>query len=404
VAYSYLALAIGMSLLVRFAIHSWTLYRQQVLMLILGALLPWMANAVYLLWPGFPFPLDHTVFAFTATAIVAFLALWRFRVFDIVPVARASAFESMEDAVLVLDGQGRLVDLNPAALNLIGRQAKEVIGQSVEQAFGEYGPLVERHCRSPEASSQLVLGSGEAHRFFDLQVSRVRDTRGRISGQLVALRDVTLRVCAEEALRASEERQRALATEARANEALYRTLIETSPDAIIVTDREALIIIANRRAVDLYGCASAEELVGRDAITFIAPEERQHAVAEWRKVLERGSVHHLDLTLVRQKGPRVPIEVSASAITDHRGQPAGLICVARDISERKRTQEALQQAHDELELRVQERTAELAQANLDLQHEISEHKRTEEQLRQAHHAHRDRHRCGHVHRGAGAHF
>jgi len=187
----------------------------------------------------------------------------------------------------------------------------------------------------------------------------------------------------EDALRASEERQRALAAEARANEALYRTLTETSPDAIIVMDREASIIIANRRAVDLYGCASAEELVGRDTITFIAPEERERALAEWHKVLEQGSILHVDLTLVRQEGPRVPIEVSASAITDHSGQPAGLICVARDVSERKRTQEALQQAHDELELRVQERTAELAQANLDLQQEISEHRRTEEQLRQA---------------------
>ena len=542
VAYSYLALAIGMGLLVRFVISSWTLYRQQALMLLLGALLPWVANTVYILWPGFPFPLDPTVLAFTASATVTFLALWRLHIFDIVPVARASVFESMEDTILVLDRQGRLVDLNPAALNLIGHQAKEVIGQSVEQALGEYGPLVGRHCRSLEAGSQLVLGSGEAQRFFDLRVSRVRDLKGRTSGQLVALRDVTPRVRVEEALRASEEHQRALAAEAerrardlallnrvrvalyreldlptvfrtineaivetlgythvslyllegtelvlqhqigyervieripvtqgvsgrvarsgepslipdvradtaflgavegitseicvplmdqgrpvgilnvesvngvvlgeadlrlmllvaeqasvaiskarlyaeaRANEALYRTLTETSPDAIIVMDPEARIIIANRCAVDLYGCTSAEELIGRDAITFIAPEERERAVAEWRKVLEQESVLHLDLTLVRQEGPRVPIEVSASAIPGHNGQPAGLICVARDASERKRTQEALQQAHDELELRVQERTAELAQANLDLQHEISEHRRTEEQLRQA---------------------
>ena len=150
------------------------------------------------------------------------------------------------------------------------------------------------------------------------------------------LHDVTRELArGREALQASEEG--------------YRRLVETSPDAIVVTDLETTIVLCNQRGVELYGCERVEELLGRSGFEFIVPEDHERVHENMARTLEQGSTRNLEYTLLRQDGSRYPAEISASVITDTAGQPVGFLAVVQDITARKEAEQTLVLARDTAE-------------------------------------------------------
>ena len=202
-AYSYLLLLLGTLLLIQAFIRSPHLYRGQVSALLIGALVPWVGNVLYI-FDLSPFPhLDLTPFAFTLTGLAVAWGLFRFRLLDIVPVARDAVIESMGDGVIVVDVQNRVVDLNPAAERVIGRTASEVIGQPINIAdLGlRIADLEVQGFHSEIHIPQLVLSEAEVSAMtYDLRISPLHDRRGRLTGRLAVLRDITERKRAEETL------------------------------------------------------------------------------------------------------------------------------------------------------------------------------------------------------------
>ena len=210
IAYSYLLLLIGTFLLLQALVRSPRVYRRQVVTLLIGALAPWVGNALYISSLN-PFPhLDLTPFAFTLTGLLVTWGLFRFRLLDIVPVAREAVVESMSDGVMVLDVQNRIVDLNPAAQRIIGRSVAEAIGQPAAQVWPGRPDLVERYGDVTVAHAEVVLDEEGAQRTYDLHISPLYDRRSRLTGRLVVLRDITERKWAEEALRRRAEELAAL--------------------------------------------------------------------------------------------------------------------------------------------------------------------------------------------------
>lgn len=214
-AYTYLLLTIGTFLLIRALIRSPRLYRAQAGALLVGALAPLAANVLSTLWPDLT-PLDPTPFAFTIAGLTAAWGLFRLQWLDIVPVARDAVIESLSDSMIVLDAQDRVVDLNPAAQGVIGCAAAEAIGQPATQVFAPWIDLAGRYRDVREARDEVVLGKGEAQRYFDLRTSPLCDRRGRLTGRLIVLRDITERKQAEEALRAQKQLFESLVAVARA--------------------------------------------------------------------------------------------------------------------------------------------------------------------------------------------
>jgi len=149
---------------------------------------------------------------------------------------------------------------------------------------------------------------------------------GRIEHIIGAASDITERKQAEEALRESET--------------LYRSLVETSPDSIAVTDLDANFVICNRQAARLYGAQSPEDLLETSTFDLIAPEDRARALDNTRKTLETGLISNVEYTLLRKDGSSFPAEMSASLIRDAEGKPKAFIAVMRDITQRKRAEQA----------------------------------------------------------------
>ena len=135
----------------------------------------------------------------------------------------------------------------------------------------------------------------------------------------------------------------------RRSEETYRTLVEAAPDAVVMADLEGRITFASRRTVELYGCASVDELLGRSPLEFIAPEDHGKLLDDIQQTLKDGIARKVEYTFVRDDGTRFFCEISGVLVNDGSGKPVALIAIIRDISERKKVEEALRRERRTLE-------------------------------------------------------
>jgi PAS domain S-box-containing protein len=172
------------------------------------------------------------------------------------------------------------------------------------------------------------------------------DLERRVQERTVALETANRELGAEVAER------RAIETALRDSEARYRTVVETSPDAIVLTDLQANVLLCNEGAAALIGYESAAAMIGRSALSFVAPGDLERAQASLQQVLTAGSVKQAEHVLLRTDGATLPAEVSASLLVDAAGRPQGLVAVVRDVSERNQAETELWQAR-QLEARLE---------------------------------------------------
>jgi PAS domain S-box-containing protein len=176
-------------------------------LIMLGVILPLVTDMLFQAgitpFPGYDMA---ATMLFPAGALIGW-ALFRYRLFDIVPIARSTIIESMDDLVLVLDGHDRLLDLNAAAHQLLGPQTEEALGQSVDAILRPWPILLALYHGERSAGREVRLGDGAHERIYDVSVTPVYDREHRRAAQVLLLHDITPRVRAEEA-RAQVERER----------------------------------------------------------------------------------------------------------------------------------------------------------------------------------------------------
>ncbi len=147
---------------------------------------------------------------------------------------------------------------------------------------------------------------------------------------------------------ATERRQRRQAEEAlRASERRYRSLVETSPDAIALLDLQGVIQMANQQAATLYHHADAQALLGRQAVELLAPADRARAAAALAGVAAGAAQGNHTYTARRQDGTTFTLELRSTLIPGQGDSVQDTIMiVARDITERVQAAERLRlQAH-----------------------------------------------------------
>lgn len=176
--YSYTAVLMGTALLI-IRLSQSRLYRMQVLavaagpLLVLGINLPFIMGLRWL-------PIDPTPSGFAVAAMLILVAL-RQNLFSVLPIARRSTVDNISDGVIVVDTQGLIADINPAARRMMGSSSTRV-GSSLQAAL----PTGTRLDNGKAQDLQLPDG-----RWADLRVSPVKALDGQLVGQVVLLRDVT---------------------------------------------------------------------------------------------------------------------------------------------------------------------------------------------------------------------
>jgi PAS domain S-box-containing protein len=197
------------------ALFVWTLLRRsrlywrQSLLLIVTLLLPILANVLHNFNVG-PFGrVELTPFLLVLTGAVLVWGVFRFRLLDLAPIARSQIFQLMQDAAVVLDPYGRVVDANLAAERLLGQPVGQVVGQPLAQLVPAWTTAISHGQGASTSSDTSDEEAVIAGRVYELTVSALPDRQGQPTGDLLIARDVSARRQAERDLRDSLAREQA---------------------------------------------------------------------------------------------------------------------------------------------------------------------------------------------------
>lgn len=205
--YSYIFLLVGCVVLIRTMLRSPQLYRGQITFLLVGAFAPWIANIIFLLdLSPLPSYIDLTPLAFVITVLTFGWSMYRFRLLDLIPIARDVIVENMEDAVLVLDKTFRMVDANQSASKLLGQPLADMLGQPIPQVLSNQDELIAKLKETGNLETEIQLPIAGDIKYFKLRVSSIYNKQQVISGYIVVIHDITSLKEANEALKIANEK------------------------------------------------------------------------------------------------------------------------------------------------------------------------------------------------------
>jgi len=253
---------------------------------------------------------------------------------------RVLAEKSLNGIALIND-RLEAIYANPAALVIYGYPSLEEIRKvpmiktiapaSLRFAVERAKNWLEGRNNSPQVTYKIIRKNGEVR---DVEVMTGTVFFQGMRCHLNSIIDITDRLRAEQALKESEQR--------------YRSLVETSPDAIILIDLNGKIIMANDQAVTMTGAAGVADLVGKAALDFIVPEERTRTMEGLKRIASGEKFRGIEYNMVRFDRRTVPVEVSASILPNLSGEQTGFIVIIRDVSERKRIEQERQKLENHL--------------------------------------------------------
>lgn len=331
-AYSYTLIMIGLVLTIRALLRWPTSYRGQMIWILLGTLTPLIANAITI-FQLLPILIDLTPFAFTVTGIGMAYALFRHRLLDIAPLARDVVIDGMKDGMIVLDANRRIVDINRTAKKLLGASAdNELIGKPIREALSRWPHLIQTYRDVYEAEDEITFGEGETQRWYELNLSTLRDENQLIIGQVITIRNITRRKRAEILV--------------QENEARFRQIVEHAQDLIYRVDMNGRITYANPSVLRVLGYKE-EDVLGKHYLELAVPEVRHKVKRTYeRQLLSKTPITYHEFPAVATDGREIWFGQNVQLIQEGE-KIVGFQALARDITVIKEAQEALRLARDQ---------------------------------------------------------
>jgi two-component system sensor kinase FixL len=285
-----------------------------------------------------------------------------------------AVINGISDALILLDaGTMEILEVNRSFLDNFNVSREEVLGKTCHQIAHHLDlPCYEMNIDCPVAVTRSSGETATAEHihldrdgrplYFEITTCPLKNEKGEVDRIIHLSRNITDRKRAEEAMRESEEK--------------YRTLFNQSVDAIYLHDAEGNILDVNRVSV-LYSGYSKEELLSLTVFDLHPDKTRKDEIMRKWGQWPLGQRFTIEASHRRKDNSVYPVEVTTGRV--HFGNRELILASVRDITERKQAEEALRRSHDELEIRVQERTAELERKNRELQeftfvaaHDLSE--------------------------------
>jgi PAS domain S-box-containing protein len=290
-------------------------------------------------------------------------------------------FDNSAVAIMVTDEEERITKWNQYTEELLGFHHFDLYLRPVSSLY----PSMEWQ----RIRSEGIRQKGKQHHFetlmfrkeddpleVDLSLSVIKDDRGRITGSIGIIKDISERNEALKHLQESEEN--------------YRTIFENSAVAIMVTDEQERIVSWNGYAESLLSMKS-QELRHKPVSSLYPPEEWQNIRAQ--DIRKKGMQHHLETKMIKGRGEVIDVDISLSVLRNYEGDIIGSIGIIRDITKRRekerelrqkteeileinqkllQTQKELERLNHHLEDKVRERTQALDSTNEELIKEIKQ--------------------------------
>jgi len=204
-AYSYIVLFGSFILLGMSYRNANSFFKRQYMMILLGSIIPFVLS-IYTQTKNTAFKdIDFAPIAFGISSVIYAYVIFRHQFMDLIPVARGQLIENMSDGVVVLDVQGRIVDINPAMENFLEASPSLFLGKNISEALNIWNNSTEHLLTGLDTRTELRLPN-KTSRYLDLRVTPLYDSDQRLSGRLIIFRDVTDRKEVENDLRHAMDR------------------------------------------------------------------------------------------------------------------------------------------------------------------------------------------------------
>jgi len=269
-----------------------------------------------------------------------------------------SILQSIEEGYYEVDLAGNFTFFNDSMVEILGYPKEELIGmnnrrymseETSEKVYHTFNEVY-RTGRATKAFDWELIRKDGTRRYLEISVSLSRDSKGQPIGFYGIARDVTERKQIEEALQASEEK--------------YRSILQSIEEGYYEVDLAGNFTFFNNFLVKSLGY-TREELMGLNNRQYMSPETARLVFETFNEVYRTGNPKRdFEWDLINKDGTRRFVEVSVSLMRNGKGEPKGFYGIARDITERKKEEEALKEREKKYRMTLQNLDVEYFEVDL----------------------------------------
>ncbi|MDD4127469.1 MAG: histidine kinase N-terminal 7TM domain-containing protein [Methanomicrobium sp.] len=338
-AYFIIAFISGILMLVDFLRHTQGIISQQIKIVILSGIVMLLAFLCHVLWLGPAYHIDITPLAYLFTLLMAFVALFYYRLFSLVPVAYDSVFQMIPTGLIVIDKFGYVIEANGIAEKTLNCNIRKNAGKLLTDycpKWTEFNNFIEGVVNKglKEQDTEISCKIDGEYTIYNLQTTYLKDRHGNIEGAIVAIRDITLEKNAEKEIKDSEKR--------------FRELFEESPVAYVALNEKGRIVEVNPEFTRMTGYTE-KEVLNKYFLDFILENVKSEILKKYHEFCKTGYIS-LDLEIKVKDEKLLMIFLSGRIQYDIGGKHVRTHCVLHDITEIKMTEKALSQANAKLNL------------------------------------------------------
>lgn len=189
--YAFTLIAWGIFNLVSSISTFTSFYKKQIRILIIASLIPVIANLMYIFninpVPGF----DWTTVSFVLTGLIIAFGIFRYKIFELIPLAREKLLGTMNEGVLVINTNGIIEEANPALIKTFGLNKKTCIHSNFMNTFQQFPAIIELLQANEDRFTDFELKHNNQTFYYQVRITALYDQRGKLSGKLMVLSDVS---------------------------------------------------------------------------------------------------------------------------------------------------------------------------------------------------------------------
>ncbi|MEG4107874.1 PAS domain S-box protein [Microcoleus sp. S13_C5] len=258
-------------------------------------------------------------------------------------VLLSSILESTPDIIVVKDREGRYVALNSFVANSFfdGKPIEEIVGKDDSELMPPEAavPIMAKDREIMEAGTtetyEEEIFNGESSNYFLTTKAPWRDGQGNILGIIAIARNINDRKQAE--------------AQMRDRNALLNSILESTPDIIVVKDREGRYVALNSNVANFLG-KPIEEILGKDDLELMSPDSARAIMAKDRQVMASGITESYEEEISADDETPTTFLTTKAPWRDANGNILGIIATTRDITDRKKVEQTLRQTLEMLDL------------------------------------------------------
>jgi PAS domain S-box-containing protein len=330
-AFSYGLIFWATVILIKAFVSSRDIYRKQLTLILSGVMVPWLFNVLYLFEFQTIQNLDLTPFAFMVSGILFAWGFLRYQLLNLIPLAHEAVMDGLGDPVIVMDMNDRVMEINRACSTTFAIQTFTPGQDTAKEMFPDLYRLADAHRGEKAVKIEAALTMKGILQQWDLRVSPLLDPKGKQSGWLIVLRDITQHKQDEAALRKSEES--------------HRTMLEASPTPIVYYTEKGEVTYANPAFTRVFGW-DCDELMGKQ-LDFIPKNHKQATENAIRQTLNHPE-GNFDFITQRYTKSRdlLDVSINTARYRDKEGKQTRLVVNYTDITRLRKVEQELRFARD----------------------------------------------------------